>query len=129
MSRVLVRGFLSRKLRSILSGIAIALGVALMAGTYILTDTINQSFATIFATGAAGRDVVVVPHQALGSGAMRGDLAEIGAAARSLSSKTSISAATASRRARKGLFLSFIASLTSGSTTLWDPIFGPTFTG
>src|ERR1700719_4727539 len=38
-----------------------------------------------------------------------------GAAAKSRSSKTSISAATASRRARKGLFLSVIASLTSVS--------------
>jgi len=46
-----------------------------------------------------------------------------------LSSKTSISAATPSRRERKGLFLSFIASLTSGSATLSGPIFGPTFTG
>ena len=65
----MVRGFFSRKLRAVLTGIAIALGVALMSGTYILTDTINQSFATIFASGANGRDVVVVPHQALGANA------------------------------------------------------------
>ena len=69
MSRVVVRGFFSRKLRAVLTGIAVALGVALMSGTYILTDTINQSFATIFATGAQGRSVVVVPHQGLGANA------------------------------------------------------------
>ena len=67
MWRVVLRGFFSRKLRATLTGIAIALGVALMAGTYILTDTINQSFATIFQNGERGRDVVVVPHQALGA--------------------------------------------------------------
>ena len=66
MRRVVVRGFFSRKLRVVLTAIAVALGVALMSGTYILTDTINRSFATIFATGATGRSVVVVPHQALG---------------------------------------------------------------
>jgi putative ABC transport system permease protein len=69
MQRVVVRGFFARKLRAVLTGIAVALGVALMSGTYILTDTINQSFATIFATGAQGRSVVVVPHQGLGANA------------------------------------------------------------
>ena len=67
MTRVVIRGFFSRRLRAVLTGIAIALGVALMSGTYILTDTINQSFATIFATSNRNRDVVIVPHQALGS--------------------------------------------------------------
>ncbi|MGA2007761.1 MAG: ABC transporter permease [Solirubrobacteraceae bacterium] len=69
MTAVVVRGFFSRKLRAVLTGVAVALGVALMSGTYILTDTINQSFATIFATGAQNRAVVVVPHEALGANA------------------------------------------------------------
>jgi len=69
MRRVVVRGFFARRLRAILTGIAVALGVALMAGTYILTDTINNSFASIFNTAARGRSVVVVPHQGLGANA------------------------------------------------------------
>jgi len=69
MTAVVIRGFFSRKLRAVLTGIAVALGVALMSGTYILTDTINRSFATIFATGAANRSVVVVPHEGLGANA------------------------------------------------------------
>jgi putative ABC transport system permease protein len=69
VNAVVIRGFFSRKLRAVLTGIAVALGVALMSGTYILTDTINQSFATIFATGAVNRSVVVVPHQGLGANA------------------------------------------------------------
>ncbi len=66
MLAFVLRGFLQRKLRVLLTGIAIALGVALMAGTYILTDTINNSFASIFQTANKHHDVVVTPTQALG---------------------------------------------------------------
>ncbi|HEX3911591.1 MAG TPA: FtsX-like permease family protein [Solirubrobacteraceae bacterium] len=66
MTRLVLRGFLQRKLRVALTAIAIALGVALMAGTYILTDTINQSFAGIFKTAAKGDSVVVSPTETLG---------------------------------------------------------------
>jgi putative ABC transport system permease protein len=69
MTAVVIRGFFSRRLRAFLTGIAVALGVALMSGTYILTDTIDHSFSTIFATGAQNRAVVVVPHQGLGANA------------------------------------------------------------
>ncbi len=69
MTRVVVAGFLSRKLRAVLTGVAIALGVALMAGTYILTDTINSTFAGIFSTASKGKDVVITPHPALGRSA------------------------------------------------------------
>ena len=66
MLRLVLRGFLQRKLRVALTAIAIVLGVALMAGTYILTDTINNSFAAIFQTAGKGHDVVVTPAQILG---------------------------------------------------------------
>src|ERR1022692_1269230 len=67
MLTLVLRGFLQRKLRVALTAIAIALGVALMAGTYVLTDTINNSFASIFKTANVGHDVVVTPAQRLGS--------------------------------------------------------------
>jgi putative ABC transport system permease protein len=67
MIKLVLRGFLQRKLRVLLTGIAIALGVALMAGTYVLTDTINHSFAGIFQTANRGNDVVVSPTETLGS--------------------------------------------------------------
>jgi putative ABC transport system permease protein len=67
MTKLVLRGFLQRKLRVLLTGIAIALGVALMAGTYILTDTINQSFAGIFQTANSGNSVVISPAETLGS--------------------------------------------------------------
>jgi putative ABC transport system permease protein len=69
MRALTVRGFYSRKLRAVLTGIAVALGVALMSGTYILTDTIDHSFAGLFSAGNANRSVVVVPHQGLGTNA------------------------------------------------------------
>jgi putative ABC transport system permease protein len=64
------RGFVSRKVRVGLTAVAVALGVALMAGTYILTDTINASFASIFASTTAGISAVVSPHEALGDNNM-----------------------------------------------------------
>ena len=67
MLKLVLRGFVQRKLRVALTAIAIALGVALMAGTYILTDTINQSFAGIFQTANRGHDVVITPTKTLGS--------------------------------------------------------------
>ncbi|HEY4996345.1 MAG TPA: ABC transporter permease [Solirubrobacteraceae bacterium] len=67
MLKLVLRGFLQRKLRVLLTGIAIALGVALMAGTYVLTDTINQSFAGIFQVANKGNDVVISPTETLGS--------------------------------------------------------------
>jgi putative ABC transport system permease protein len=66
MITLVLRGFMQRKLRVLLTGIAIALGVALMAGTYVLTDTINQSFAGIFQVANRGNDVVVSPTETLG---------------------------------------------------------------
>ncbi len=67
MVSLVLRGFTQRKLRVVLTGIAIALGVALMAGTYILTDTINQTFAGIFQTANRGHDVVITPNKPFGS--------------------------------------------------------------
>ncbi|HEY2544253.1 MAG TPA: ABC transporter permease, partial [Gaiellaceae bacterium] len=68
MLALVLRGFMQRKVRVLLTAIAIALGVALMAGTYILTDTINKSFAGIFSVANQGHDVVITPTQALGRG-------------------------------------------------------------
>jgi len=48
MVRLIVRGLLARKLRTILTSVAIILGVAIVAGTFILTDQINSAFDDIF---------------------------------------------------------------------------------
>src|SRR6202167_584734 len=66
MLTLVLRGFVQRKLRVLLTAIAMALGVALMAGTYILTDTINHGFAEVFGTAYANKAVVVTEKETLG---------------------------------------------------------------
>ena len=57
--KVALRGLAGRKLRAVLTAIAIVLGVAMISGTYILTDTINSAFTTLFTESYAGTDAVV----------------------------------------------------------------------
>ena len=44
MIRIALRGMARRKLRTALTAIAIVLGVALITGTYVLTDSIKGAF-------------------------------------------------------------------------------------
>jgi putative ABC transport system permease protein len=48
VTRVALRGLLGRKTRAILTSLAIVLGVAMMSGTLVLTDTIQKSFDDVF---------------------------------------------------------------------------------
>jgi putative ABC transport system permease protein len=57
--KVALRGLAGRKLRALLTGIAIVLGVAMISGTYILTDTIDRAFTSLFTESYAGTDAVV----------------------------------------------------------------------
>lgn len=59
MIKVALRGLAGRKLRAALTGIAIVLGVAMISGTYILTDTIDRAFQTLFTESYSGTDAVV----------------------------------------------------------------------
>jgi len=59
MSTVALRGLLSRKLRTILTMVAIVLGVSMISGTYVLTDTINTSFSQIFNKANQTTDVII----------------------------------------------------------------------
>jgi putative ABC transport system permease protein len=66
MGKLVLRGFAQRKVRALLTGIAIALGVALMAGTYILTDTIDSAFSEVFGAAYKNKAVVVTEKHTLG---------------------------------------------------------------
>src|SRR5262245_14736870 len=59
MGRFAARGLLSRKLRTSLTAIAIVLGVAMISGTYVLTDSIDQAFDTIFTDIRRGSNAVI----------------------------------------------------------------------
>jgi putative ABC transport system permease protein len=62
-----LRGIATRKLRTALTAFAVVLGVALVSGTYLLTDTINSAFDEVFQTATRGVDVVVTPARVFGS--------------------------------------------------------------
>ena len=64
MVRVALRGMLGRKLRTALTALAIVLGVAMVTGTYILTDSINRAFSGIFTEVYRGTDATVTGKSA-----------------------------------------------------------------
>ena len=59
MIGVALKGLAGRKLRTALTMFAIILGVAMVSGTYVLTDTIDKAFNGIFQESYANTDVVV----------------------------------------------------------------------
>ncbi|HWT24805.1 MAG TPA: ABC transporter permease, partial [Solirubrobacteraceae bacterium] len=65
MRKVALRGLVARKLRLVLTALAVALGVTLIAGTYVFTDTINRSFDRIFAESARGTDASITPSKTI----------------------------------------------------------------
>jgi putative ABC transport system permease protein len=69
---VALKGLLGRKLRAALTAVAIVLGVAMISGTYILTDTIKAAFSTVFTQVYANTDVVIQGKSAIGGSANNG---------------------------------------------------------
>ncbi|MGH3735512.1 MAG: ABC transporter permease, partial [Micromonosporaceae bacterium] len=61
--RATLKSLLSRKTRLFLSGFAVVLGVMAVSGSLILTDTISESFGSLFRTVTAGVDVQVTGKQ------------------------------------------------------------------
>ena len=59
MLRATLRSLLARRLRLMLSGLAVVIGVAFVSGTYVLTDTINATFDNIFTEANAHVSVAV----------------------------------------------------------------------
>src|SRR4051812_14350221 len=63
MTKLVLRGLAARKVRAFLTALAVLLGVAMVSGSYVLTDTINRSFERIFEQGEKGIAVEVTPHE------------------------------------------------------------------
>ena len=59
MLRIALRGLWTRKLRTALTALAVVLGVSMVAGTYVLTDTINKSFNSLMASARADTSAVI----------------------------------------------------------------------
>src|ERR1700724_3332597 len=68
MFRATLKSLAAHKLRLALTAIAIVLGVAFMAGTFVLTDTVKHSFDTLFQQITAGNDIVVQGVAPYGTG-------------------------------------------------------------
>ena len=73
MTKFALKGLLGRKLRTALTAFAIVLGVAMVSGTYVLTDSIDKAFDSIFTDVRAGSNAVITGKSAFdlseGSGA------------------------------------------------------------
>ena len=65
MLRLATRNFGARRLRSLATAMAVFLGVALVAGTLILTDSVNSSFDQLLGEVNGGIDVSVRPEVAV----------------------------------------------------------------
>jgi ABC-type antimicrobial peptide transport system permease subunit len=59
-----LRGLLARKLRTVLTALGVVFGVALMSGTYILTDSINDAFHSIFSQTYRNTDAAITGKEA-----------------------------------------------------------------
>ncbi len=59
MWKTTIKGLLAHKLRMMLTALAVVLGVGFIAGTYVLTDTINSTFDNLFSDVTRGVDVYV----------------------------------------------------------------------
>ena len=68
MIGVALKGLLGRKLRATLTAVAIVLGIAMVSGTYVLTDTIKAGFSGLFTTVYENADAVISGKSAIGGG-------------------------------------------------------------
>ena len=59
MIGVALKGLLGRKLRAILTAFAIVLGVAMISGAFVLTDTLGKSFDGIYQDSYKSTDAVI----------------------------------------------------------------------
>jgi putative ABC transport system permease protein len=66
---IALRGLWGRKLRTILTGFAIVLGIATISGTFVLTDSITHAFHAIFSNIYNGTDASITGKSAVSENA------------------------------------------------------------
>ena len=59
MIGVVLKGLAARKVRALLTALAVVIGVSMVSGTYILTDTMQKAFDGIFESSYAQTDAVI----------------------------------------------------------------------
>ena len=68
MIRVALKGLLGRKLRAALTAFAIVLGVAMISGSFVLTDTLGKTFDGIYSESYKATDAVISSEEAIDTG-------------------------------------------------------------
>jgi putative ABC transport system permease protein len=69
MIAVALKGLAGRKLRALLTGFAVIIGVSMVSGTFVLTDTMQKAFDGIFSSSYEQTDAVVQGKQLVRSSA------------------------------------------------------------
>src|SRR5215217_9052321 len=59
MISVALKGLAARKVRALLTAFAIVIGVSMVSGTFILTDTMQKTFDGLFTASSAQTDAVI----------------------------------------------------------------------
>jgi putative ABC transport system permease protein len=78
MLRATLKSLLARKLRLVLSGLAVVLGVMFVSGAFVLTDTLGRSFDSVFSDAYAETDVGVTAKPKVALSEMEGEQVEAG---------------------------------------------------
>ncbi|MEJ3750464.1 ABC transporter permease [Actinomycetes bacterium KLBMP 9797] len=73
MLRATLKSLLARKLRLVLSGLAVVLGVMFVSGAFVLTDTLSRSFDAVFASALSQTDVNVAAKPKVDISEMEGE--------------------------------------------------------
>ncbi|MGW0433503.1 ABC transporter permease [Micromonospora sp. NPDC003197] len=73
MLRATLRSLLARKLRLLLSALAVVLGVMFVSGAFVLTDTLGRSFDSVFADAYAETDVEVSARSKVATSEFEGE--------------------------------------------------------
>ncbi|MEV4755027.1 FtsX-like permease family protein [Micromonospora sp. NPDC049559] len=73
MLRATLSSLLARKVRLILSGLAVVLGVMFVSGSFVVTDTLSRSFDSVFSDAYSGTDVGVSAKPKISVSEMEGE--------------------------------------------------------
>ena len=63
MIAVALKGLAGRKVRALLTAFAVVIGVSMVSGTFILTDTMQKTFDGLFAASYEETDAVIAGKQ------------------------------------------------------------------
>ena len=101
MIGVALKGLAGRKVRALLTAFAVVIGVSMVSGTFVLTDTMQKAFDGIFAASYEQTDAVIAGKEIVkGSTSGSGDRPRVAARRRSGRCPRSRPPAARSRRTR-----------------------------